>query len=197
MIRLKDDDPEAVVAMIHFMYGFDYEPISRERCQISPMPFHVSVYQVADKYDVPRLKEHARRKFASALKTCWTMDDFPATILDAYSTTLPTDRGLRDLIVSICLEYLDKLLKKDNFKAILEEAPGFAVDLIQHRRYAESTSYNCPSCTGVWRIQLPNPRKTFEYCPLCGTHNKTWWRYVKQDLKGTRQYAIEGSTVSS
>lgn len=156
--------------MVLFMYGIDYERISRDRCQISPMRLHVSVYQIGDKYDVPRLKEYAREKFASAIRTCWKMDDFPVTISEAYSTTPAADRGFRNLIVGTCLQYFDKLLENDDFRAVLRETPGFAADLVQKLGPRMiSITYCCPYCAGKWSIpHSSSSSKTPGYCPLCG-----------------------------
>lgn len=46
-VILNDDDPQAIEAMIHFMYSFDYEHTGRT---MLPTVFHAKVYQVADKY---------------------------------------------------------------------------------------------------------------------------------------------------
>ncbi|OOQ89931.1 hypothetical protein PEBR_08305 [Penicillium brasilianum] len=89
--------------------------------RISPMLFNVNVYQIRDKYGVPRLKEQAKEKFAVTINACWQMADFPVAIASAYSTTTAADRGLRDLVVSTCLEHLIELLENDGFKQVLSE----------------------------------------------------------------------------
>ncbi|KGO37196.1 Uncharacterized protein PEX1_065780 [Penicillium expansum] len=83
-IQLNDDDPRAIEAMIHFMYGIDYDSSGNELGRISPMIFNVRLYQVADKYFVPRLKQRAKEKFGQIARTCWEMDDFPVAIAEAY-----------------------------------------------------------------------------------------------------------------
>lgn len=171
--------------MLLFMYGFDYERICSERCANSPLSFHVRVYQVGDKYDVPKLRDYARRKFASAIRTCWETDDFPVAISDAYSTTPPADNGLLDLIVIASVDHLGKLLENDYFNEVLEETPGFAVDIVRSGRLsAHSLIYRCPDCTGVWRLQLLNSKiKAHVFCPSCGRDNNRYsWRcYVTKD----------------
>ena len=95
----KEDNPRAVEAMIHFMYRFDYDRSSSDHSHVSLMLFNVNVYQVADKYGVPKLKEHVKEKFEKIIETCWEMDDFPLTITEAYSGTPKTDRGLQDPLI--------------------------------------------------------------------------------------------------
>ena len=98
--------------MVYFMYGFNYDSSGSDQGRISPMLFNTRVYQIGDKYDVPKLKEQARVKFSNAIETCWEMDDFPVAIASAYSTTTSADRGLRDLLISTSLKHINVLLKK-------------------------------------------------------------------------------------
>ena len=41
--------------MLNFMYRFDYDADNSDQDSVSPMIFHVKVYNIADKYDVPML----------------------------------------------------------------------------------------------------------------------------------------------
>ncbi|PKY07468.1 BTB/POZ domain protein [Aspergillus campestris IBT 28561] len=178
VIRLEEDDPRAVEAMIHFMYGFNYDSSGSDRGRTSPMLFNVNVYQTGDKYDIPKLKEQAKEKFAVALKNCWEMDDFPVAIARAYSTTVASDRGLRDLLVDTCLEHIDDLLEDDDFKQVLRETLDFAADLVQKQIYhSDKTIYRCPSCRREWSVTCTT--NAVSYCPMCSS-NQDWSRHVKK-----------------
>ncbi|KAL4973725.1 BTB/POZ domain protein [Aspergillus desertorum] len=178
IIRLEDDDPRAIEAMIHFMYGFNYDSSGSDQGRISPMLFNVKVYQIGDKYGIPNLKEQAKEKFAASIKTCWVMDDFPVAIASAYSTTPSSDRGLRDLLVSTCLEHILELLENEDFRQVLRETLGFAADLVENRNHftATSTRYRCPHCGKEWSFQGSGK---IQYCPLCGSHRSDWAGYVR------------------
>ncbi|KAL2864416.1 BTB/POZ protein [Aspergillus lucknowensis] len=177
VIQLEDDDPRAIEAIIHFMYGFNYDSSGSDQGQTSPMLFNVNVYQIGDKYGVPKLKEQAKEKFMVAIKACWEMDDFPVTITSTYSTTTPTDRGLRDLIISTCLEHLNKLLENDDFKQVLRETLGFAADLVQSRgHHTSTTTYHCPNCGHDWSVHSLGK---VQYCPLC-SYSADWKRNAKK-----------------
>ncbi|KAL4777963.1 hypothetical protein BJX76DRAFT_363185 [Aspergillus varians] len=165
VIQLEEDDPRAIEAMIYFLYGFNYDSSGSDQGRTSPMLFNVKVYQIGDKYGVPKLKAEAKEKFSVAIKTCWEMDDFPIAIASAYSTTASTDRGLRDLLVSTSLEHINDLLKNDDFKQTLRETLGFAADLVQNQGHQVSTTtYHCPNCMNNWGIQSTI---NAQYCPLC------------------------------
>ena len=136
--------------MIHLMYGFDYDSSGSDHSRVSPMLFNVNVYQVADKYGVPNLKERAKEKFEKIIETCWEMDDFPLTITEAYSSTPKTDRGLRDPFIRTALKHIEHLLKTEDFVQVLEETVGFSADIFQYSISQSTnpslTKYRCSNC---------------------------------------------------
>jgi hypothetical protein len=178
-IRLVEDDPIAIEAMIHFMYGFDYDSSGGDRGRVSPMLFNVKVYQVGDKYDVPKLKAQARQKFINAIEKCWEMDDFPVAIADTYTTTISTDRGLRDPLVSTVLNHIDVLLTNEDFVQVLRETIGFAADLVQSQKHmVELKRYRCPDCSEKWAVA---GSVNVRYCPLCSYNTKKWAGHIVND----------------
>ena len=175
-MQLKEDNPQAVEAMIHFMYGFDYDSSGSDHSRVSPMLFNVNVYQIADKYVVPKLKRHAKEKFEKIIETCWEMDDFPMTITEAYSSTPKTDRGLRDPLIRTALNHIDRLLKTEDFVRVLEETVGFSADLIQRSISQKSTNpsltkYRCSNCDKQWELESS---LSLSCCPLCGYSRSNW-----------------------
>ncbi|PYI05223.1 hypothetical protein BO78DRAFT_447876 [Aspergillus sclerotiicarbonarius CBS 121057] len=148
VVRLTDDNPRAIEAMIQFMYGLDYDSSSGNRGSTSPLLFNVNLYQVADKYVVPQLKRRAKEKFDTVAKTCWQMGDFSTAIAEVYSYTTKANRDLRDPLVETSREHIDELRNKDDFRTVLAEAVGFAADLVQNLAQTNAaTKYCCPNCT--------------------------------------------------
>ncbi|KAE8368636.1 BTB/POZ protein [Aspergillus caelatus] len=175
-IQLSSDDPRAVEAMIHFMYGFEYDSSGSDLGRVSPMLFNINVYQVADKFGVPQLKQKAKDKFETIARTCWDMDDYPIAISEAYQRTHKEDRGLRDILVSISREHLDKLLENEDFRTVLEEVLGFAADLVQHPTGNNGvTKYRCPSCKLKWMLE--SSAGSNYMCPKCGSQY-SWNSYI-------------------
>ncbi|KAJ4328724.1 hypothetical protein N0V84_000723 [Fusarium piperis] len=111
VINIEDFDVEVVEAMLQFMYNFDYTSVNGA----SSMAFEAQVYQIADKYDIDSLKEHAKENFSTAVDIGWSMDDFPLAITLAYTTTPPGDRGLRDVVIQASHLHIDDLLSKEYF----------------------------------------------------------------------------------
>lgn len=125
-IEINDFEVSLVEAMLRFMYSFEYS----NTCGISAMIYDAQVYQIADKYDIPALKKHAKERFETAVGVGWNMDDFPLAIGIVYDTTPRRDMGLRDIVVKTSVSKISELLDKDGFSKTLRSVPDFAVDLI-------------------------------------------------------------------
>src|SRR2546421_4414865 len=63
---------------------------------------NISVYQIADKYDLGGLKVLAKSKFMSRSSDTWK-DGLVSVLGMIYQTTPASDRGLRDQIMPVCL----------------------------------------------------------------------------------------------
>ncbi|KAJ9216760.1 hypothetical protein DTO166G4_1606 [Paecilomyces variotii] len=184
VVRLDEDDPRAAEAMVHFMYGYNYNNSGSDHGRVSPMLFNIKVYQIGDKYDIPKLKAQAKENFTVAIDKCWEMDDFPTAIEDAYSTTTSGDRGLRDPLVSLSLLHIDILLENEDFKQVLRNTLGFAADLVQKnaeqdQRNAKGKQYRCPYCAKEFHF---NASSNLKYCPLCSQNTGNWASYVHYAL---------------
>ena len=73
--------------MLSFFYTCDYSGVGDK----------ASGAVIADEYNVETLKRLAERKFQKIMaNTEWNPDAFPSNLRQIYSTTPPSDRGLRD-----------------------------------------------------------------------------------------------------
>ncbi|KKZ63347.1 hypothetical protein EMCG_02348 [[Emmonsia] crescens] len=178
-IDLMNDDPRTIEAMIYFMYESDYDSSGNSQGRISPMLFNAKVYGVAEKYGVSRLKQEAKAKFEDAVRTCWDMDDFTPTIMEVYTSTISTDRGLRDVLVDTTSTHIKSLLQKGPFVLILEECAGFSADVIQllARRLPTRNKYTCPSCRSKWEGKLPGASGKY-HCLICGYAYSNWSQHA-------------------
>ena len=125
-ITLNDDDQSTVQRMLTYLYTLDYDDsdacpaVAGDESPNTDNPFpdlypepddetishcknmnNIRVYALADKYNIPALKELAKVKF----KTCMTAHGVEITrfteIVDSiFNSTHETDRGLRDIIIS-------------------------------------------------------------------------------------------------
>ncbi|KAM5475685.1 hypothetical protein MauCBS54593_001377 [Microsporum audouinii] len=160
-IELGDDDPRAIEAMISFMYKFDYHQTGGEA---SSMLFDAKVFGVAEKYGIAALKICAQNKFKVAIQIGWNTDEFLDVIAEVYNEISCADRTLRKLLATVCYDNIRELFKKDHFKVLLEDIPGFAADVI-HLFMSKLREYACPSCS----TRLKGPTGT---CSACGRYHQ-------------------------
>ncbi|KAJ5966162.1 BTB/POZ protein [Penicillium waksmanii] len=115
IIYLKEDDPNAMMAMIKFLYRREYFPAKDARD--SPLEFLACVYEVADKYLVHQLKKDCLTHIKSILKETrnWNADEFLRVIPFVYQSTPQTDRGLRDLMVHAASDHIEDLTKNEAY----------------------------------------------------------------------------------
>lgn len=73
--------------MISFMYNLKYEIWEDNLEEGSTMLFDVQMYQMADKYDIPSLKEVCKEGFRSSATKDWRLRIFSHSINKVYSTT--------------------------------------------------------------------------------------------------------------
>lgn len=149
VVRLDNDDPRCVEAMISFMYNLEYEVFENdldyeiceggqgERSEGSAMLFDVQMYQMADKYEIASLKGVCKKGYHRWATKHWTLLLFSRSITEIYSTTPREDRGLRDIVTDISSAHESELSKRVDFLEAIQATPEFAVDFIKstaHRR---------------------------------------------------------------
>lgn len=102
----------------------------------------VRVYGIADKYDIPPLKELARQRFCNRAETHWDCGDFPAMVREVFDSTPGSDRGLRDVVFGLVAKHADVLLKRDDFQRVTEGTGelGLGVLLQLVRMHSEEKS---------------------------------------------------------
>ncbi len=92
------------------------------------------VYGVADKYDVPELKESSRQNFRRILLDDYTETvekELLPTVRIVFTTTGEDDRGLRSLVLTKALTEIRKLKQDPGFDTLLKEVPQFTAELFQ------------------------------------------------------------------
>ncbi|KAF2085251.1 hypothetical protein K490DRAFT_67899 [Saccharata proteae CBS 121410] len=170
LIKLVDDDPCVVDAMLHFLYNNDYNGSGNQDGRVSPLLFNTLVYSIADKYDIRSLKQTSLEKFRKAVAVAWELDDFPHAVAEVYSTTPASDRGLRDIVVHFSHRNVDHLMKKQPFVKMVEDTAGFAGDLVKKVLESEASirHYRCPSCEDIWSTSTTFSEGFTYSCMLCG-----------------------------
>lgn len=84
------------------------------------------VYAVAEKYDIPELKDLAKHKFQTLASSKWPHDGFHAITECIFTTTPDNDMGLRQIVLDICAEHFYDILKDEESRAGLLENQAIA-----------------------------------------------------------------------
>jgi hypothetical protein len=88
------------------------------------------MYAVADFYGVSGLKELANKKFRDAVRDYWDSNDFAKAVEVVYTTTVPRDCGLRQVVMDVLKNHMG-LLNKPAIETVMREIPGLAFDVLK------------------------------------------------------------------
>lgn len=87
------------------------------------------MYEIADKHDVVGLKELVLEKFKRACVSFWDDDTFSVATHYAFSTTMDSDKGLRDIVSITITEHME-LIQKAEIQALMTEFNGLALGIM-------------------------------------------------------------------
>ncbi|KAH6873632.1 hypothetical protein B0T10DRAFT_449832 [Thelonectria olida] len=186
VIDLSDDDHDAVDSMICYLYNGYYPRIESGTTvsvaqppgskswtvddfgevtlglQVKYLCLHARVYALAEKYAVSGLKEIALRYFRYVAdgETC-NLEEFSDASELAYTTTIDSDRGLRDVVIKALHENY-KALDQDHVQGLLKRHPNLAIDFIMHYRAKQMAGP-----VGVWLVTKAS-RLNWRLYPVCG-----------------------------
>jgi speckle-type POZ protein len=99
--------------MISYLYTFDYEENGKGGQSIAGLS-NLRVYAIAEKYNIPLLKEIAKEKFVKWAENNWSHCDFPVVAREVYESTRSNDFGLRDVVARLCGGHVKELVRFEN-----------------------------------------------------------------------------------
>lgn len=149
-----EDEPLAVDCLVQYFYRQNYQcssgssmvddghseefdgitlALEQDRIDDSYPILHARVYALAEVYDIPGLKELALKKFNEVINQNEHLDRLLDSIKEAYTSTVPEDRGMRDDIVKF-LYTNAKLLDEESVKNVLQDITALPYDLVMYWR---------------------------------------------------------------
>ncbi len=131
--------------MVHYFYHLDYDTSPRgdqggdgnETSETPDAPqapcllTHAKVYSIGEKYLISGLKSLALEKFEAAAKEHWGRTDFLNAVREAYSSTLETDRGLKNAVIAALYKHSD-LLDQEEGQQVFQELHMLAYDVLMY-----------------------------------------------------------------
>lgn len=97
-------------------------------CDTTQLLVHAKLYEVADKYGVPGLKDLSSDKFRSACDLFWPDEQFAIAAEYAFNTTPDGDEGLRKIVRDKLFVHRD-LIKDPGVKQFLQKRPELMYEL--------------------------------------------------------------------
>lgn len=106
--------------------------------QVKFLVLHAKVYALAEKYDVLGLKEMAQRCFRiiSNCGGCYSKE-FAQACEFVHTTTIDSDRGLRDVVVQALHEH-PRALDEEHIRSAMRLLPVLPYDLVLYGRSKET-----------------------------------------------------------
>ncbi|KAK3714301.1 hypothetical protein LTR37_007887 [Vermiconidia calcicola] len=129
-IELHDDDPDAVEAMLRYIYSFEYAD-NAGKPALGTAAFHLNVYVVAKKYQMPTLGTKALKSVHGEIAT-FDKTGNPSTtrgfeilqLIMALKTYKEHDESFEKVAKKLTIAYLPALMKEKEFRASLEGPDG-------------------------------------------------------------------------
>ena len=117
----------------------------------TPLLDHCKVYVLAEKYDVPELKNLAKSKYEKSISNDWDNDwdddDFIQSLRLMYDETPKSERDLKDVAITVACHQKERLLCYKPFTTLMEDIGEIGVDMMK-----EELS---------WRTRQPLPNFPF------------------------------------
>ncbi|RDI83874.1 hypothetical protein Vi05172_g6275 [Venturia inaequalis] len=202
VVDLPDDSPDAVKAMLQFVYSRAYgreDPLCDNN-----MPLHARIYCLAQKLGLDYLTKYAAGRLEDILNTqdsgpeiCWASEIYlepeiwAATIREIYANTAEDDR-IRDVIITAALRNSYHLLEKKDgaFSSMMVELGEFGRDLARASRHAPNfrdEAFNPPIRTTTPDEDSANKTVDIQ-CYNCSVY----WRMEKQLVSEDEDFECSG-----
>jgi hypothetical protein len=90
---------------------------------------HVKVFTLAERYDIPPLKDLSLKKFEAAARLHWKSNYLVEAAREAYTSTISDVQEMRKAVIKI-LYMQQELLDEKHIKDLLLEVPQITFDLL-------------------------------------------------------------------
>ena len=93
---------------------------------------HAKVYSLAEKFGIEGLKALALEKFNVESETHWSSTDFCQAAYEVYTSTVESDRDMRDVVVKTLFKH-PELFDKNEVQDVIRELT-LAYDMLMYVR---------------------------------------------------------------
>lgn len=143
-MELPEDNPFLVDRLIRCCYTTTYDdgtytlkPTSNpNHAFVSQIQFHAEMYAMCEKFAMHGIKKLAEQQFKALLirpvpPVMYNMSDRILDVIPTvYNSTVESDRGLRDHLISYVAEFWEGFTRLPRFKSDMADNADFAYDLL-------------------------------------------------------------------
>jgi hypothetical protein len=168
-VELRGDDPEAMMAVLRYLYGLPYAADLAEWHDGATLLPHVLVYTTAEKYQITGLKIESCATMSDIVGSYYGHDDRALawrgssdhldSLYQIHSGTPASDTEGRSLLVTYCVDRLQALSEDVAFMQLVADVPGLGAELIVHKYTAKDHDPD--------EEYTPDEVADEEYCDLC------------------------------
>ncbi|MCJ1287099.1 hypothetical protein MMC26_006447 [Xylographa opegraphella] len=130
-LNFVDEDPALIEQMLVYLYTMQYPQTALNLRKAKDMVLDAKMYGIADKYDLPDLKQKVLKAFGPLLALYRIDPLFPEAASHVYETTVGSDRGLRNLVKAIVWDDRVVMLARKDVQECVMHNEGFKDDLLQ------------------------------------------------------------------
>lgn len=127
--------------------------------KVSTLTNNLLVYALADMHDIPVLKFLAQTKFEVRAADEWATGDIIRLLPQVYAMTPDSDRGLRKIMIGVCLRSMEHLMCHKNFRTLLKGDATMCFDVLdatqmwrEEREVHESRVVKAPDDAKLKRV---------------------------------------------
>lgn len=139
------------MAMFRFLYGLSYKGEEKEWNDEKSLAPHASVYVVAEKYQVPELRDASVDSMLSILLGDGVKGDLSSALRIIFEGTTSTNTEARTLMVKYCVDQLPSLKKDQHFMTLLADVAELGAAMLGHEDLLHGEWAFCCECEGIPR----------------------------------------------
>lgn len=149
--------------MLRFIYGLPYTSEEGKRHDEGSLVPHALVYVVAEKYQMPQLKDAAHDALLSIFVRGPEPKDLVTALRIIFAGTLDTDDGARPLRVKYCVSQPSSLWKTNDFNMLLNDCAELGAAMFAHAELGHGSW----GCTNGFGGHLESSRLEKAMCASC------------------------------
>ncbi|MCJ1388001.1 hypothetical protein MMC18_000845 [Xylographa bjoerkii] len=130
-LTFEDEDPALIEEMLLYLYNMQYPQTPSSLRKAKDMVLDAKMYGIADKYDLPDLKQKVLTAFEPLLALHRSDPLFTEAASHVYGMTIDSDRGLRDLVKAMVWGDRTVMLMRKDVQECIMHHDGFKDDVLQ------------------------------------------------------------------